>query len=261
MGGLGSRGDGCVLGATDTTRCCGPRFNVAAVFQLRKSSGLLLPDIKKALAASMWPQSFNCGNLSRPAERRGSVSHASMWPQSFNCGNLCWNSKTPAPLTGFNVAAVFQLRKSFEKLPLHIEIVLLQCGRSLSTAEIADIAEGITEGLCRFNVAAVFQLRKSASFCHVQRGPVYASMWPQSFNCGNVAGGRFILNVYNSFNVAAVFQLRKWTCQTPLLALTAPASMWPQSFNCGNSLTGVLILLTTIPLQCGRSLSTAEIRI
>ena len=110
------------------------RFNVAAVFQLRKSTGAV---------------------------------------PSF-----------VFILPGFNVAAVFQLRKSLVRAAEQNPALLLQCGRSLSTAEI--------------------------------RGPflygsltMQASMWPQSFNCGNEGAHEGKTKERGSFNVAAVFQLRK----------------------------------------------------
>ena len=86
------------------------------------------------------------------------------------------------------MAAVFQLRKYAYKMGIKRAVMFeLQCGRSLSTAEIRRPGSG--EVPCRrgFNVAAVFQLRK-----YMVPAVIYAP--------------------FVRFNVAAVFQLRK--CQS-----------------------------------------------
>ena len=186
--------------------------------------------------ASMWPQSFNCGNLRRVAYeisrvtllqcgrslstaeigRRGSDSEAydhsslqcgrslstaemrhigaqfnyplgaSMWPQSFNCGNAELAIWSRPRLPSFNVAAVFQLRKSEMNTLKAYFFLLLQCGRSLSTAEIRPCRPlPLAAVFPSFNVAAVFQLRKFNSDGLYLSIIASASMWPQSFNCGN----------------------------------------------------------------------------
>src|SRR5271169_3028838 len=108
-----------------------------------------------------------------------------MGPQSFHCGNYAAN------------------------MTRRLEAMLLQWGRSLSTAETRPLRE-------------------------VRKRIPLASMGPQSFNCGNAEreGAEFVVMVLQWGRSLSTAETARPIDQ----AERGPsASMGPQSFKCGNS--------------------------
>ena len=84
--------------------------------------------------ASMGPHFFKCGNM-RNAWRRALCFSASMGPHFFKCGNIAPMRRLPLSITGFNGAALFQVRKREFYRQRAIAKKVLQWGRTFSSAE------------------------------------------------------------------------------------------------------------------------------
>ncbi len=105
--------------------------------------------------------------------------------------------------SGFNGAALFQVRKSFSRSYL-------------------------PRGIIRFNGAALFQVRKFPLLRYVP-GRGLASMGPHFFKCGSAGSQLCGRSILGSFNGAALFQVRKFA---PLSAVTSFTELqWGRTFS------------------------------
>ncbi len=180
----------------------------------------------------MWPHFFKCGSKKK-APAGGSDRGASMWPHFFKCGSSSLSGAVIRAKNGFNVAALFQVRKfqfpgqartgpgkasmwphffkcgsiSARVCPRR-KSTTLQCGRTFSSAEVfdADLHESMG-----------FQLQCGRTFSSAEvlamiASPIFsspASMWPHFFKCGSRIFDRRTSGKVFRFNVAALFQVRK----------------------------------------------------
>ena len=87
-----------------------------------------------------------------------------MGPHSFKCGKARPTSANRRAVSYFNGAALFQVRKALCFSPhLKHEMVKLQWGRTLSSAERTGFAPAAKIMWKNFNGAALFQVRKAPS--------------------------------------------------------------------------------------------------
>ena len=239
-----------------------PSFNGAAVFRLRKLTGWTFerdPDGDRFNGAAVL-------RLRKPPNAHQIIDtdqRASMGPQSFDCGNSLKASQTHVWFDAcFNGAAVFRLRKQQNASALPDLTIVLQWGRSLSTAETRHARILSVPRRCasmgpqsfdcgndrasysRRSATAMLQWGRSLSTAEtptlrrLSPNVSHASMGPQSFDCGNVrVAARTCIRTRSGFNGAAVFRLRKPAGCRPSGNLIVSASMGPQSFDCGNSAT------------------------
>ena len=134
----------------------------------------------------------------------------------------------------FNGAALFQVRKDWWGSSISRRAPVLQWGRTLSSAERSAIRPVPVRLHYRFNGAALFQVRKEERGEGGKTARPMASMGPHSFKCGKC--------------ISTASSARRLT----------RASMGPHSFKCGKPNRKVRRKRQNLPLQWGRTLSSAE---
>ena len=137
-----------------------PRFNGAALFQVRKSRRFAIdhPNVDQL----QWGRTLSSAEVRPLSASRAPACNASMGPHSFKCGSVHCLRLVRTGLPCFNGAALFQVRKSGIIWRVSPGNSLLQWGRTLSSAEVDD-------------------LRLTPKQCNA------ASMGPHSFKCGSHA--------------------------------------------------------------------------
>ena len=181
-----------------------------------------------------------------------------MGPHSFKCGSSIYEDDRNGRITGFNGAALFQVRKLNVVTITRVNINQLQWGRTLSSAEVnqAEIFTPIEIELQwgrtlssaevrltapfpikfprSFNGAALFQVRKYPNVDHQPKPPAMLQ-WGRTLSSAEVSAPTSARVFHSgSFNGAALFQVRK-LAPSPL-AISPPSR-----------------------LQWGRTLSSAEV--
>ena len=160
------------------------RFNGAALFQVRKAMRTTTANTAKAML--QWGRTFSSAERFDSAEEARSYAEtASMGPHFFKCGKNGSRSDTASPSNGFNGAALFQVRKDpvemgvdptqtkasmgphfFKCGKRKVQVncnkngVVLQWGRTFSSAESSGDVFFHFFPKISFNGAALFQVRK-----------------------------------------------------------------------------------------------------
>ena len=232
-------------------------FNGAALFQVRKVQRGL-DSLPAVFISSMGPHFFKCGKTSPPFPKNScgilfngaalfQVRKAIIAPQPLKFGFV------------FNGAALFQVRKASELrfgFPFRLDSsmgphffkcgkpnrandrrkngILLQWGRTFSSAESRRRMQKKQQQAAVFNGAALFQVRKVWSGQTITCSADFSSMGPHFFKCGK--------------------SKPLWSAWTAWTAL-----QWGRTFSSAES-QGCIAPLQTLaqPLQWGRTFSSAE---
>ena len=155
----------------------------------------------------MWPHFFKCGSWfclrwSRRLDIGFNVAAL------FQVRKCCCGGPGGGGVHSFNVAALFQVRKFDDFLSFIILVIMLQCGRTFSSAEVSSHLLPQAENQPASMWPHFF---KCGSIClfRILNRHVFASMWPHFFKCGSVDRTAADCSGINCFNVAALFQVRK----------------------------------------------------
>ena len=158
------------------------RFNGAALFQVRKDKGAKLQDIWTDML--QWGRTFSSAERSRPLKVQR-MDGELQWGRTFSSAESRHLPPSGrSPITRFNGAALFQVRKDKDIAEDIQEGGTLQWGRTFSSAESADYEKAATDGV------------------KLQWGRTFSSA--ESVGLLGVA-----VEVVVGFNGAALFQVRK----------------------------------------------------
>ena len=157
-------------------------FNGAALFQVRKANN---PDLPISAGWMLqWGRTLSSAERPCKSQRESGQMLASMGPHSFKCGKRVRRAHQTLYCTGFNGAALFQVRKGRDSAksvsPIQIASMgphSFKCGKDLPSIWFS------SRRSC-FNGAALFQVRKASLFSLFSWFLLGASMGPHSFKCG-----------------------------------------------------------------------------
>ena len=165
----------------------------------------IIPQIPKL----QWGRTFSSAESSVTTRQTPADSWASMGPHFFKCGKRCLQGHATFSASGFNGAALFQVRKAANTTPRLIMGTdasmgphFFKCGK-LFQQDRADMR------VHSFNGAALFQVRKESDRQFWRIRNQTASMGPHFFKCGKLYQRRENQTIRNCFNGAALFQVRK----------------------------------------------------
>ena len=231
----------------------GRSFNGAALFQVRKgtadwisvscSSGLqwgrtfssaersVSPDIFETIERLQWGRTFSSAERQANAIGRSDSSAASMGPHFFKCGKQSRRSRPRNDESGFNGAALFQVRKAINLAGTKSTTGRLQWGRTFSSAERQTDEFTANGGRVGFNGAALFQVRKGRAALASGKG-LWASMGPHFFKCGKGGGSSGSMMKYSASMGPHFFKCGKPVASTSRRNRRR-ASMGPHFFKCG----------------------------
>ena len=182
----------------------------------------------------MGPHSFKCGSPLNSGVKRSGTS-------GFNGAALFQVRKSvDAPPFAhsqlcFNGAALFQVRKSGLRSPSTVEATVLQWGRTLSSAEVNGAALFEVWEFACFNGAALFQVRKWQT-ANSANSANSALQWGRTLSSAEVSSDL----VKREFLASASMGPHSFKCGSYELLdkvqrLLSVASMGPHSFKCGSS--------------------------
>ena len=219
---------------------------------------------KAATAAFLlqWGRTFSSAESPEQLRRDHRRPPASMGPHFFKCGKVTCLVVPRQPMLGFNGAALFQVRKAFERIrtiQLYFSFngaalfqvrkavtptrkqavpVTLQWGRTFSSAESLPWLAGCRSPP-RLQWGRTFSSAERV-VADAPRGPAdKASMGPHFFKCGKLWRRRKPAWPTDSFNGAALFQVRKEWLQTRPGGLPTKLQ-WGRTFSSAESCGGVV---------------------
>ena len=204
----------------------------------------------------MGPHFFKCGKFERPVNNRRD-DKASMGPHFFKCGKKNQLGSQPLSLPRFNGAALFQVRKKFAVCRLFVCRLLLQWGRTFSSAEKCLLARSST----RVNRASMgphfFKCGKPKWRNKGGRGRP-ALQWGRTFSSAEKTSAAFCLCLRDRLQWGRTFSSAEKFIEQNEKIIQGIASMGPHFFKCGKTACLDCLLGLIAWLQWGRTFSSAE---
>ena len=204
-------------------------FNGAALFQVRKAQ--MQRAMRHSRPKLQWGRTFSSAERQANAIGRSDSSAASMGPHFFKCGKQSRRSRPRNDESGFNGAALFQVRKAINLAGTKSTTGRLQWGRTFSSAERQTDEFTANGGRVGFNGAALFQVRKGRAALASGKG-LWASMGPHFFKCGKGGGSSGSMMKYSASMGPHFFKCGKPVASTSRRNRRR-ASMGPHFFKCG----------------------------
>ena len=205
-------------------------FNGAALFQVRKD--------EKGWMDSLMNYLLQWGRTLSSAESRIPTSPTKSESRCFNGAALFQVRKGGqgnANDTGrccFNGAALFQVRKAESHHDALAHSLQLQWGRTLSSAESANLSSSITSPRLGFNGAALFQVRKASGFKDGLTPPLWLQ-WGRTLSSAESDGAVPHRAAIDWLQWGRTLSSAERLKHGEGADFAAGASMGPHSFKCG----------------------------
>ena len=214
------------------------------------------PETSRIRDPLQWGRTLSSAETEKRASMAAVLTVASMGPHSFKCGNSPHRRDGLRNNSGFNGAALFQVRKLVDSV-LRRQLFRasmgphsFKCGNSFKLTNPA--AECV-----RFNGAALFQVRKRP-LCQCEIDHTGQLQWGRTLSSAETNSSPD--NRVTSFLLQWGRTLSSAETQIRILKefVEVSASMGPHSFKCGNTTIRRRRVEAPRPLQWGRTLSSAE---
>src|SRR5258708_6397199 len=132
-----------------------------------------------------WGRSLSTAEVRRSRSSRHWPAAASMGPQSFDCGSYTLRSPLRQNITSFNGAAVFRLRKFIAIRALDRHARCFNGAAVFRLRKLKQVTNIAFAGIS-FNGAAVFRLRKYMSDGAAKRLAINLLQWGRSLSTAEV---------------------------------------------------------------------------